>query len=278
MADTIETLDRSLIQHGPDNERIYLMKVCGEDLPGLLGKMDRLAEKQGYTKIFAKVPLQVKGLFRQRDYVQEAAVPGFYHGQVDGVFLAKYLNPTRRQDPRRERIDTILETARQAADQSEAAEAPRAFTVRPAEASDAEEMADLFRQVFESYPFPIFNPRYLQETMESHVQYFCALDGGRIAAVSSCEMDRSAENVEMTDFATLPEYRKRGLAQLLLSTMEDHMRALGMQTFYTIARSLSPGMNITFAKRNYTYGGTLIQNTNICGRLESMNVWYKNTG
>ncbi len=35
------------------------------------------------------------------------------------------------------------------------------------------------------------------------------------------------------------------------------------------------GMNITFAKTGYTYAGTLINNTNISGRLESMNVWYK---
>ena len=43
MADKIEKLDRSLIQHGPGNQRIYLMKVHGQDLPGLLDKMDRLA-------------------------------------------------------------------------------------------------------------------------------------------------------------------------------------------------------------------------------------------
>lgn len=34
-------------------------------------------------------------------------------------------------------------------------------------------------------------------------------------------------------------------------------------------------MNVTFSKLNYNYGGTLINNTNISGDLESMNVWYK---
>lgn len=278
MADKIETLDHSLIQHGPTNQRIYLMKLSGRDLPDLLGKMDRLAERKGYTKIFAKVPLQVKSLFRERDYVQEAAVPNFYHGRIDGVFLSKYLSPKRKQDPRRERVETILQTAREAAEQTDSEPPPRAFTVRPAEAADCEEMAALYREVFESYPFPIFNPHYLEDTMGSHVKYFCALDGDRMVAAGSCEMDRSAENVEMTDFATLPDYRKQGLAQQLLETMEAHMRQRGMKTFYTIARALSPGMNITFAKSRYTYGGTLIQNTHICGRLESMNVWYKHAG
>ena len=42
--------------------------------------------------------------------------------------------------------------------------------------------------------------------------------------------------------------------------------------------SPAPGMNITFAKHGYHYAGTLNNNTNICGRIESMNVWYKSLG
>jgi hypothetical protein len=34
-------------------------------------------------------------------------------------------------------------------------------------------------------------------------------------------------------------------------------------------------MNITFAKNGYEYAGTLKNNTNISGNIESMNVWYK---
>jgi beta-lysine N6-acetyltransferase len=34
-------------------------------------------------------------------------------------------------------------------------------------------------------------------------------------------------------------------------------------------------MNKTFAALGYRYGGTLVNNTQICGDLESMNVWHK---
>jgi hypothetical protein len=44
---------------------------------------------------------------------------------------------------------------------------------------------------------------------------------------------------------------------------------------FTIARARSTGMNVTFAKNGYSFAGTLINNTNISGRIESMNVWYK---
>jgi len=79
----------------------------------------------------------------------------------------------------------------------------------------------------------------------------------------------------MTDFATLTACRGHGLALYLLQQMEEEMKLRGMHIFYTIARAYSHGMNITFARNGYTYAGTLTNNTNISGSLESMNVWYK---
>jgi len=40
--------------------------------------------------------------------------------------------------------------------------------------------------------------------------------------------------------------------------METQMVAQGMATAYTTARAVSPGMNITFAKRGCQYNGRLI--------------------
>jgi putative beta-lysine N-acetyltransferase len=79
----------------------------------------------------------------------------------------------------------------------------------------------------------------------------------------------------MTDFATLPEARGKGLAGVLLSEMEKNMQRERIATAYTIARARSFGMNVVFARAGYTFAGTLVNNTNIAGGLESMNVWYK---
>jgi hypothetical protein len=57
--------------------------------------------------------------------------------------------------------------------------------------------------------------------------------------------------------------------------MDDHAKEAGLRVAFTIARALSFGMNITFARRSYQYAGTLINNTQIAGSIESMNVWYK---
>ena len=274
MFDTLETIDNSLVQHGPMNQRIYLMKLYGQDVPDVIFKMDVLAKQQGYTKIFAKVPLQVKPLFEPFGYVQEARVPGFYHGEIDAVFLGKFLNEARKNDARQAEIDSILEVASNKKENQKPLPQD-GLTIHAAGTNDADALAEVFKAVFESYPFPIHDPAYLRETMASHIQYFYVADGEKMVAVSSAEMDESAENVEMTDFATLSDYRGKGLAQRLLGHMEEQMGRRGIRTAYTIARALSTGMNVTFARGGYTHGGTLINNTNICGQIESMNVWYK---
>ncbi|NQU42169.1 putative beta-lysine N-acetyltransferase, partial [bacterium] len=150
--------------------------------------------------------------------------------------------------------------------------------MRRLEDSDAEGTAKVFSQVFESYPFPIHDPVYIRQTMTEHVSYYGILQKDKLIAVSSAEMDEKALNAEMTDFATLPEFRGAGLATALLQEMEKAMAEKGFPTLYTIARSISFGMNITFAKLGYTYSGTLHHNTHIIGSMENMNVWFKRIG
>ena len=147
--------------------------------------------------------------------------------------------------------------------------------VRSCSPVDAVDMARLYSDVFQTYPFPIFDPHYLIQSMSTHVRYYCISEADQIVALSAAEMDHDNRCVEMTDFATQPEHRGQGLANRLMEEMEKVMKIKGMKTAFSIARALSPGMNITFGKRGYAYGGTLGNNTNIAGRIESMNVWYK---
>jgi putative beta-lysine N-acetyltransferase len=147
--------------------------------------------------------------------------------------------------------------------------------LREAGPQDVEALAACYDMVFESYPFPIQEPAHLREEMDGGTRFFTAWEGDRLVAASSMEPGGADGAVEMTDFATLSEYRGRGLATRLLAIMDRVGRASGRRVAYTIARAPSHGMNITFARRGYRYGGTLINNTQISGAIESMNVWYK---
>ncbi len=96
-----------------------------------------------------------------------------------------------------------------------------------------------------------------------------------MVALSSAEIDYKSASVEMTDFATLPSWRGKGLAAYLLAMMERFCQAEELKTAYTIARAVSPAINITFSRSGYQWCGRLKNNTQISGCIESMNVWYK---
>lgn len=53
------------------------------------------------------------------------------------------------------------------------------------------------------------------------------------------------------------------------------MSEQGMRTAYTICRAGWYPVNRLFSGAGYRYGGTLVRNTQICGRCESMHVWHR---
>jgi len=274
MGDVIETFGKSTIQHGKHSDRVYLMSLCPEDIPGLLHHLDALSEREAYSKIFAKVHVAAAAVFKENGYTIEASVPGLLHGE-EGVFMGKYFSAQRREEVRPDLVREVLSVARAKACARPDLKLPPAFTCRRTRPGEAEEMAGIYRRVFATYPFPIHDPGYLVETMANHIHYYGIWEEDRMVALASAEMDRKGLNAEMTDFATLPEYRGKGLANTLLARMEEDILELGIKTAYTIARAYSHGMNITFAKNGYEFCGTLTNNTDISGGLESMNVWFK---
>ena len=265
-------INGSVIRHGKYSDRIYLMKLAPDSVEEVLSKLTQLAKENEYGKLFAKVPGSQAERFKQDGFLVEATIPKFYQGREAVLFMSKFLKVERASEQNVQTVEKNLVLAKQKVGQGKA---DKDLAIQEATPAEAEEMAKAYKQVFASYPFPIFDPEYLIETMKSHIRYFFIKKDGKIIAIASAEMDREGQNVEMTDFATLPEYRGHGLAVSLLSKMEQKMKEEGLLASFTIARSLSAGINITFAKLCYSYAGTLVNNTNISGQIESMNVWYK---
>ena len=274
MRDRQESFGGSLIQHGKYSDRIYLMQVAAEDVPGILAPLDQLALTHGYGKIFAKVPARLRPAFTEAGYVSEAVIPGFFQGPEDGHFMAKYFSRARSECREEERIGEILKACTQRGPEPDR-KPPGGFRFRQCRTEEIPKLAALFGATFPSYPFPVHDPDYLHQTMRSHVDYYGAWQGDELAAVASAEQTSEEGHVEMTDFATRQAFRRQGLASGLLEIMEREMRLKGFRIAYTIARALSAGMNFTFARRGYRLAGTLINNTQIGGRIECMNVWYK---
>lgn len=265
----------SIIQHGHFNNRVYVMKLAPSDIPDIIRYADDLTHKEGYTKIFVKVPESSVEIFASSGYITEATVPFFFHGKEPVVFMAKYTDPSRKEVSYEMVIADVLSEAFKCAGKRSVPEMPDGFSLMHAHAGDAKEIAALFRSVFETYPFPVFDAEYIRESMQGQIRYFVIRQSHLLAAVASCEIDAENLNAEVTDFATSPLFRGMGFAGTLLHAMETELKKEGILLAYTIARATSYPINLTFARAGYQYGGLLPNNTNICGAMESMNVWYK---
>jgi putative beta-lysine N-acetyltransferase len=286
LPDTVLELDGAVVQHGPASDRVYVMQLDADPVAPVLDRVDALALKEGYGKVVVKARASDFGVFALRGYRAEAVVPRFYGPEETGVFMGRFLDRTRITDPREQEVSEVIRTALDAGleERVDGAVPPRdgappslvaGVRLREAGPADAEALADCYASVFESYPFPIDEAAHLRREMSRGTRFFLATEDGALVAASSMEPGGAPGVVEMTDFATLPSQRGRGLATGLLALMDHHARADGLRVAYTIARAASFGMNITFARRGYRYGGTLVNNTQIGGTIESMNVWYK---
>jgi putative beta-lysine N-acetyltransferase len=256
------------------------MKLAGEDAERVCEQILHLARTHGYTKLFAKVPATQADPFIAHGFTEEARIPLLYGGTVDGVFCSRFLDPVRARLDREEerKVRDIIELARKR-ETADPTEHPLPDVLRVLRDGDMHALAALYREVFTSYPFPIHDAEYLRQTLrDDALNYFGVFEQGRLVAASSAEMDHSGENTEMTDFATRPDRRGKGYAQHLLYAMEQAMEQRGHTVVFTIARAMSPGMNITFSRAGYSFAGTLVHNTHIAGSIESMNVWYRRLG
>lgn len=277
MYDTLTRIGESVVQHGKFNDRVYLLKLAAGDFPGIIPVLINLAQTNHYSKIIAKVPAGAKDAFIERGFTAEAFIAGFYKNHEDAYFLGRFFSPARKDNPQAGEIKAILEAALlKATDKTVIKpDADNRFDFSRCTPTDAAQMAEVYQQVFLTYPSPIHDPRYIVGTMDQDSLYFAVWEQGNMVALASADLDRDSGTAEMTDFATLPEYWGRNLSLHLLRRLETEVSQRKIRTVYSIARSLSWGMNITFARTGYRYGGTLVNNTNISGSFESMNIWYK---
>ena len=273
MIDQIETIEGSLIQHGPYNDRIYVMHLAPGNPDLLIARIDQLARSRGYGKIFAKIPAHCLQPFRTAGYLQEAQIPGYFCGGESCLFVAKFYQDRQQTS---EDFSTLHGLVSQSSvNQASSAPTEQSFRVERCSPSDAQDLSQLYQRVFPTYPFPISDPSYLACVMERDVSYYGVRSGKIMVAAAAIEPDTSGQAAEMTDFATHPTYQGKGLASLLLQYLHKVIEKSRIKTTYTIARASSYSINRIFCKHGYTYAGLLINNTQISGRIQSMSVWYK---
>ncbi|PLX69139.1 MAG: putative beta-lysine N-acetyltransferase [Denitrovibrio sp.] len=267
--DEIITLGKSKVHHGKHNNRAYILSFSDSDTHATIDLVEVLSRKEGYSKIVAKIPETRLDLFKSKNFVKEGTIESSNYERY--YFVSKYLTEKRRHVENIEEIEDVINTALNCEQKEESTD----YTIRVLNKQDIDQQINIYKEVFKSYPFPIYDRSFIEETMDNDVTYYGVFDGDRMIATSSADLDPKTGCAEMTDFATLPEQRGKGFAVTLLKKMEEDLSNKGIKSFFTIARSVSYGMNKTFARCGYSFSGTLFNNTNINGEIESMNIWYK---
>ncbi|HBW33939.1 putative beta-lysine N-acetyltransferase [Desulfosporosinus sp. BICA1-9] len=152
---------------------------------------------------------------------------------------------------------------------------PHGIELKLLNESFAQQISQLLTKVFTSYPSPVGDPQYIRSLMQQGNIFAGAFSQEKLISVAAAYPNQSLKRCEMTDCATIEEYRGHSLSERLLWMLEHEVQKKGSFNVYTLARAQSYGMNRVFHKLGYRYQGRLINNCHIAGSYEDMNLWVR---
>lgn len=255
------------------NERLKILDY--KDIPDEESIEDIIlfAKSEGLGKIIFNCKTLILKTFIDFGFSVEGSIEGFYRGE-DAYCVSYSLDPGRKVNAKREEEDSILYKCVNDISRF-TVPSKQSYKVRRACKNDIPQMVKLFSAVFETYPSPVFSKEYLEKAMSMHVLYKVAEEDGKIISIASAEADKINLNAEITDCATYPEHRGRGILQNLIYELENELKEKGFFTAYSLSRAINPGINKALCKMGYKYSGRLTNNCHICGGYEDMNIWVK---
>ncbi len=255
------------------NKRLKIRKYQG-DIHRMIRNTMELCGKYQLGKILATVPEDDRQVFLAHGFVQEAKSDGFFRGK-DGYNVSYFYDHSRALSLRKSEEDEIIKTVKAYQGQYQPLENSY-FSFRTATAEDAEKLAVLYDTVFQTYPTPMDNADYISNIIiNNEVIFKIAEYDKRIVSAASAELNHELLNAEITDCATYQDFRGKGLLSELVYYLEVSLQEMNFITLFSVARAISHGINIVFSKHGYRYSGRQINNSQIMGKLEDMNIWVK---
>jgi len=231
------------------------------------------SQKENLGKIIVNCPNHQIRSFEECGFVAEGIIDGFFQGE-DATCMSLFLDKKRENSLYEEKENRIIDYCVKNTNKFELTK-NKNYTMRQAVPDDIPQMIQLFQTVFETYPTPIFSSVYIQEVMWDHVLFMVAEEEGEIISIASADLDKQHLNAEITDCATYPKYRGRNILSELIFQLETHLTRNGFVTAYSLSRAKNLGINRSLSKLRYIYRGRLINNCNISGGFEDMNIWVK---
>lgn len=254
------------------NERLILEDYRG-NIKSVLTHVADLQQEDYVKKIIVKSRKDHLLPLIEAGFHLEAIVKGYFLG-TDAYFLCKYTDLGRYTSDKWCEEDHILDGVNQKT-RTHPAKTNSQLQIRKATLEDGENLARFYASVFPIYPVPIDNPEYVKQLIAGNTIFHLMEENGEIIAAASADINVTYKNAEITDCATLPTHRKGGHMNDIIRSLEKELIANQVFCSYSIARSLSFGMNAVLHNLNYSYTGRLKNNCYIYNNIEDMNVWCK---
>jgi len=279
---TVYALDYSIQEEGCEidltvdyyNRRLKVLNFEG-DLSVICRRLDYLASKNQFDKIFIKATADEWQGFLAHGYMLEGIILHYFNGE-NAYVVSRFLSRDRITSPTLLEESALIQELMHRPRAARPLTLPEGYELALATEADIPGLVILYSHVFESYPSPLTMPDYLLSTMRRNLVYAVIKDpDGNIVSAASADMDQKHSNAEMTDCATFPAERGKGLMRILLVRLEEELERRGVRCAYTLARATAPGMNKVFYDLDYEYCGRLINNCDISGGFEDINIWSK---
>lgn len=257
------------------NRRLKVLSYTARDYEAMVEKFRFLAEANRFDKIWVQAGSKDWEHFLRHGYILEGLLK--YANRGSTVFMVSKFRSQRRLQSRNlmkeiRLIEEIMARKRRAKPVS----LPPGYALDYAREEDVEGMLELYRRVFKTYPSPLTYKEYLLSNLHREAIFRVVRNAdGKVVAAASADLDPGRLSAELTDCATHPDERGKGLMTLLLASLESDLRRLNYVCAYTLARAPSYGMNAAFHSLGYEFNGRMINNCDIYGDFEDMNLWVK---
>lgn len=266
-------IDRTKVYMDFSNKRAKIINTDNISVQNLK-RIIHYCAKQHLGKVICNCESESSTLFHDAGFKLEGKINGYFKGK-DALCMSYFIDTEREFCSNFSQKESLI---RECIDKKSIFKNYNnnfEVLIRNANENDIDEMIKLFSTVFSSYPSPIYDKNFIKETMNQKVLYKVAVYNGKIVSIASADMDKENLNAEITDCATYPDYSNKGILSGIIYSLECNLRANGFMTLYSLSRAINPSINFVLSRHNYIFTGRMVNNCNICGTLEDMNIWVK---
>lgn len=267
-------IDRTKIYVDYTNKRVKIVEFNDISVQ-TLKRIIHFSSKQHLGKIICNCDSKFVEIFTEAGFELEGKIDGYFKGK-DAFCMSYFISSDRKNCSNFSKKELLVKQCLSRKNTFIHRSDNSKYSIRNANENDIEEMVKLFSKVFSTYPSPVYDEEFLKETMNKKVLYKVAVYNEKIIAIASADMDKENLNAEITDCATYPDYRGKGVLANIIYSLELDLKKRGFITLYSLSRAINPSINFVLSKHNYKFTGRLINNCNICGTFEDMNIWVKN--